>query len=134
MLTNATAEKLYEMKLGVMATQFKEQLKNSDISTLSFEERFGLLVDAEYIARKGKRLARLIKSAGYAFPNACLEDVEYHADRELDKAMLTRLGTCKSDYRHFKWRFDIGPIRAMLHTRLKGGAANRYLPPLKEAI
>jgi len=94
MLTNATAERLFEMKLRAMANQFKEQLTNPDITALSFEERFGLLVDAEYTARKSNRLARLIKSAGYAFPNACLEDIEYHADRGLDKAMIARLSTC----------------------------------------
>lgn len=68
-----------------MANQFKEQLSNSDISVLSYEERFGMLVDSEYASRKSNRLTRLIKAAGYPFPNACLEDVEYHADRQLDK-------------------------------------------------
>jgi DNA replication protein DnaC len=94
MFTNSTAEKLREMKLGVMATQFKAQLTNKSISDLSFEERFGLIVDAEYTTRKSNRLTRLIKSAGYVYPNACLDDIEYHADRGLDKAMITRLGTC----------------------------------------
>lgn len=77
-----------------MANQFKEQLSNSDISVLSFEERFGMLVDSEYASRKSNRLTRLIKAAGYPFPNACLEDVEYHADRQLDKGLIMRLGTC----------------------------------------
>lgn len=94
MLTNTTAEKLREMKLGVMANQFKEQLTNPEIASLSFEERFGIIVDAEYATRKSNRLTRLIKAAGYAFPNACLEDIEYHADRGLDKALIARLGTC----------------------------------------
>jgi len=94
MLTNATAEKLREMKLGVMSTRFKEQLASPEISALSFEERLGLIVDAEYAARKANRLTRLIRAAGYAFPDACLENVEYHADRGLDKAMIARLGTC----------------------------------------
>jgi len=40
----------------------------------------------------------------------------------------------KSDYHHFKWWFEIAPERGMIHARLKGGAANRYLLPLKEAI
>jgi DNA replication protein DnaC len=94
MLTNATADKLREMKLGVMASQFKEQLSNPDISALSFEDRFGLIVDAEYIVRKSNRLTRLMKSAGFAFPSASLEDIEYHPDRGLDKAMILRLGSC----------------------------------------
>lgn len=94
MLTNATADKLREMKLGCMAAQFKEQLTNPDIAALSFEERFGLIVDAEYAIRKSNRLVRLIKSAGFAYPSACLEDIEYHTDRGLDKTLILRLGTC----------------------------------------
>ncbi|MEW6651589.1 MAG: IS21-like element helper ATPase IstB, partial [Chloroflexota bacterium] len=94
MLDNNTVSKLHEMKLSAMAGAFQKQLAASIASELSFEERFGLLVDAEWTSRKNNRLTRLIRAAGYAFPNACLEDIEYHADRQLDKALITRLGTC----------------------------------------
>ena len=36
------------------------------------EERFGLLVDAEWTTRKNNHLSRLIKNAGYAIPGACM--------------------------------------------------------------
>ena len=94
MLDNNTVGKLREMKLGIMATMFSKQLKDGDASDLSFEERFGLLVDAEWTTRKNNRLKRLMRSADYAFPGACVEDIEYHADRHLDKAMIQRLATC----------------------------------------
>lgn len=94
MYTNTTADKLRDMKLGAMANQFTYQLTKPDMASLSFEDRFGLIVDAEYAKRKSNRLARLIKAAGYAFSNACLSDIDYREDRGLDKAMITRLGTC----------------------------------------
>lgn len=94
MLDNNTIFKLHEMKLSVMAKSFQKQLEDNSMRELSFEERFGLIVDSEWTARKNNRLTRLIKNAGYAFPNACLEDIEYRADRKLDKAQITRLGTC----------------------------------------
>lgn len=94
MLDNNTVSKLHEMKLSVMASAFQKQLVDRDFITISFEERFGLLVDAEWTARKNNRLKRLVRNADYAFPGACLEDIEYHADRQLDKALITRLGTC----------------------------------------
>lgn len=94
MLDNNTVSKLHEMKLSVMAASFQNQLGESNFKEMSFEERFGLLVDSEWIARKNNRLKRLIKSADYAFPGACLEDIEYHSDRQLDKALITRLSTC----------------------------------------
>jgi DNA replication protein DnaC len=94
MLQNTTVGKLHEMKLGMMASSFQAQLNDSAVAELSFEDRFGLLVDAEWVSRKNNRLKRLIRKADFAFPEACLEDIEYHADRQLDKALITRLGAC----------------------------------------
>ncbi len=94
MLHHNTVSRLQEMKLGTMAASFQKQLTDNAASALSFEDRFGLLVDAEWTARKNNRLGRLIRKADFAFPNACLEDVEYHADRKLDKALIARLGSC----------------------------------------
>jgi DNA replication protein DnaC len=94
MLDNNTVTKLREMKLGTMASAFRDQLSNRDFGEMAFEERFGILVDAEWDTRRNNRLGRLIRDAGYAVPEACLEDVEYHADRNLDKGMITRLGSC----------------------------------------
>ena len=95
MLSNTTAGKLHEMKLSVMAKTFREQMEDGNMDSLSFEERFGLIVDAEWSARKTNRLKRLIRNANYEIPGACVEDIEYHADRKLDKAQITRLGTCQ---------------------------------------
>lgn len=101
MLNNNTASKLTEMKLGAMASAFQNQLDDKSFSELSFEERVGLMVDAEWISRRNNRLTRLLKNAGFSEPGACLEDIEYHADRKLDKAFVTRLGTCNFiDERH----------------------------------
>lgn len=94
MTNDHTVTKLHEMRLSVMAQAFREQVKDNGIATLSFEERFGLLIDAEWAARKSNRLTRLIKNADYAFNDACIEDIEYHDDRKLDKAQISRLATC----------------------------------------
>jgi DNA replication protein DnaC len=94
MLSDNTITKLHEMKLSVMAKMFRSQLTDSSFNDLPFEERFGLTVDAEWAARKTNRLTRLIRNARYDFPGACIEDIEYHPDRKLDKALITRLSTC----------------------------------------
>jgi DNA replication protein DnaC len=94
MLDNATIQKLHEMRLSVMAAKFGEQIHDNTVKELDFEERFGCLVDAEWTARKSNRLTRLIRQAAFEFPNACLEDVEYHSDRKLNRALIARLGTC----------------------------------------
>ena len=94
MLTETTVTKLQEMRLSVMAKAFKEQLTDPDAAGLSFENRFGLIVDKEWLCRKNNHLNRLINKAGFAESGACVEDIEYHADRNLDKAQITRLATC----------------------------------------
>ena len=94
MLDNNTVQKLHEMKLSVMAAAFKKQLEDKAAAELTFEERFGLIVDAEWTTRKNNRLTRLIRKADFAWPGACLENVDYRPDREIDKALIARLGTC----------------------------------------
>jgi len=91
MLTESTVNKLYEMRLSVMAQSFRDQCQDAGLAELAFEERFGLLVDSEWTARKNNQLTRLIRKADFAFTEACVEDIEYHADRRLDKAQIMRL-------------------------------------------
>jgi DNA replication protein DnaC len=96
MVNQTTIETLKEMRLGTMAATFNEQLKNPEnYRDFNFEERFGLIVDAEWTKRQGKKLERLIKRARFAEPCASIEDVEYLADRKLDKSEILRLATCK---------------------------------------
>ena len=94
MLTNETISKLHDMHLGAMARRFKEQMDDPAVRTLSFEDRFGLLVDAEWTTRKSNHLDRIIKKAGYAIPGACVEDIEYLPERKLDKTQILRLASC----------------------------------------
>ena len=49
MLIETTVNKLQEMWLSSMARAFKGQLADSNMASLSFEDRFGLLVDYEWI-------------------------------------------------------------------------------------
>ena len=94
MLSENTITKMHEIRLGVMARHFQQQLLNPALNAMAFEERFGLLIDAEWSSRKSNRLKRIIKNANYAISNACVENIAYHADRKLDKALIARLANC----------------------------------------
>ena len=94
MLSNETVRKLQEMRLGVMAEAFSAQLQNAQFQAVSFEDRFAMLVDAEWSARKSNRLTRLIRNAGYADPTACVENIEYISERKLDREQILRLASC----------------------------------------
>lgn len=93
MLKEPTKEKLYLMRLAAMAAAWIEQEKDPKVTALAFDERFGLLVDAEYLARDNRRLTRLLKDAQLRLPNACIENVECGA-RGLDKAQVAQWATC----------------------------------------
>lgn len=94
MVIEDTVNKLYEMRLTTMAKEFKNQMSDPIVSKMSFEDRFSLLVDCEWTSRKNNHLKRLMKNAKFAEPSACVEDIEYHADRNLDQAQIMRLSTC----------------------------------------
>lgn len=58
------------MRLSAMANAFREQQMDSNMASLSFEDRFGLSVDQEWTTRKSNHLRKLIKGAGFSEPGA----------------------------------------------------------------
>lgn len=93
MTTENTITKLHEMRMSTMADKFQEQLLQPQYNDLTFEERFSLLVDIEYTRRKNNKLHRLVQVAQFRYSHACIEDIEYHSDRRLEKAQIARLAT-----------------------------------------
>ena len=94
MMNGATLNKLHDMRLSAMAEAYRQQLSDPAIGALEFEERFGLLVDAEWSRRKSNRLNKLIRKADLQHSSAAIENIEYHADRKLDKGQIARLANC----------------------------------------
>jgi len=95
MLNEPTLEKLKSLRLDAMAAAWTDQQKNADHSKLSFDERFGMLVDAEWLARENRRLGRALKEAKLKLSQACIEDVDYPPQRTLDKSVVRQLATCR---------------------------------------
>lgn len=93
MLNEPTLEKLQALRLATMAGAWLEQNKNPKMASLSFDERFGMLVDAEHLARDNRRLGRLLKDAQLRLTSASVEDIEASPARGLDKALVRQLGT-----------------------------------------
>ena len=96
MIRQATIDKLHDMRLSAMADAFENQCNDTkSYEHLSFEDRFGMLVDKEWDKRKSTKLQKIIRDAGFRYPNACVEDIEYHADRNLDKSQMLEFSTCR---------------------------------------
>ncbi len=100
MLTQPTVDKLKSMRLDALATAWAEQQKDPQFASLGFDERFGMLVDAEWIGRENKRIDRSLKEAKLKLGAACIEDIDYPARRELDKASIKQLATCRWVHEH----------------------------------
>ncbi len=91
MLNNPTVEKLRDLKLKVMAQMMSDP--DHSLRELSFEERLGIMVEKEWMAKKNSRIKRLLNSANLG-QNACLEDVDYSTERTIDKRTIQTLSTC----------------------------------------
>jgi DNA replication protein DnaC len=94
-LTEPTMEKLRALKLEALALAWNEQQKNPEIARLSFDERFGLLIDAQWMQRENARLVRSLKEAKLRLSQACIEDIDFHARRELDRSQVMQLASCR---------------------------------------
>jgi DNA replication protein DnaC len=95
MLTAPTMEHLQALKLDTMAAAWTAQQQQADLTALAFDERFGLLVEAEWTARENRRLGRALQEAKLKLSQACIEAIDYPARRELDKAVIRQLATCR---------------------------------------
>lgn len=94
MLTEQTIETMRTMRLHGMVEAFEEQQRTVQVNDLSFDERLGLLVDAEYNYRENRRITRYQKAAKFRYPNACIEDLSYSPKRKLDKSVVLQLASC----------------------------------------
>jgi DNA replication protein DnaC len=82
------------MRLYAMADACRHQLEQPDITALSFEERFGLIVEHEWTDRQNRHLRRLLRDARLRLP-ACMEEMDYNPVRGLDRSFLLSLATCE---------------------------------------
>ena len=93
MLNTITVNKLREMRLSAMADALQAQMQDSAFQSMSFEDRLGIIVDQEWTNRKNNQLKRLMHRAGFSIPEACMENIQYVPERNLDKEQLLALST-----------------------------------------
>ena len=119
MLNQPTADKLRSMGLTAMAEAWTRQQAEADVAALAFDERFALLVEAEWVFRENRRLSRALREAKLKLSSACLEDIDYSPRRELDKSCrpparllpLGRRAPQRPGHRHDRDRQDVPGLR-----------------------
>lgn len=89
-----TGEQLTEMKLHAMRLEYQRQQELPAIRDLDFDERFSMIVNEQYSARKDAKIRRLIKAADLREPTAYLANIDYDPVRQIKKADIARLSSC----------------------------------------
>jgi len=90
MNSHNTLEKMRAMRLRTMAELYGQSLSSNTYQHLSVDEVMDTLIDAEWEDRQQRRIAGLIKRAGFR-QQAAATDIDYHPNRRLDKTMMGRL-------------------------------------------
>jgi len=93
-MRNQTIEQLHQMKLHTMAAAFKEESERPNNTDLTFEDRFGMLVEREWLFRENRRIDSRLKSAKLKH-QAAIEDIDFRAPRGLDKSVFLSLANCQ---------------------------------------
>jgi DNA replication protein DnaC len=90
MNSHNTLEKMRGMRLKAMAELYQQSLSSNLYNDLSLDEVMDTLIDAEWEDRQQRKIAGLIKRAGFR-QQAAATDIDYHPDRGLDKTLMGRL-------------------------------------------
>ena len=78
MINESTLNTLKAMHCSAMAEELSRQMQDpSTYSQLGFEERIGLIIDAEWNRRQKTKLTKLITKARFSLASACVEGIEY---------------------------------------------------------
>ena len=101
-------EKLTAMRLGGMVDALKAQEQDPGARELSFVERLSLLVDQQWNWRENQALGRRLKTAKLR-TNACVEEIDYHGARGLDKSVIRALVQESAWVRQHENIFVLGP-------------------------
>ena len=92
-----TYEKLRKMRLPEMASQYRKHAESPELyATMTFDEEFGLLVDAEFDARTNNKIKRLLKNSSIPDTTAHIGGIEFLPERHLNQDLFNTLQT--NDY------------------------------------
>jgi DNA replication protein DnaC len=115
MLAHPTLDLLHTLGLHGMAKGYQELDANPEARSLEHAEWLGLLLEHEVTRRRQKRFETRARAARLRHP-ASVEDVDYRAQRGLDRASFLKLAACD-------W------IRARRNLLITGpGEAESYCP------
>ncbi len=94
LLTEEHFELFKKFRVKAMGDKLREMVEDESYDELTFEQKMVLLVEAEDSARRSRKVAKLVKEAGFKDASACVEDVLYLPGRTLSKDRIARYAEC----------------------------------------
>ncbi|NCC61798.1 MAG: hypothetical protein EOM12_12860 [Verrucomicrobiae bacterium] len=91
MLNEQTFNKLYEMRLSGMAEAYKKQDKDPEMLPLTFEERFSMLVESQWLKQENSAIQKRLKTAKLRIRDACVENIDWKHRRGLERPVIMKL-------------------------------------------
>ena len=94
MLHNPTLERLRQLGLSGMARALEEHSQSPSLwESQGFDERFAVLVDAEWSYRTHRLFERRLRDAHLRWSQATMEDLDLRTPRGLDRQVVRMLST-----------------------------------------
>lgn len=94
MLTEGHFESFKEFRARAMGDRLREMVEDDSYDAHALEGRMGVLIDAEASARRGRKVAELVKQARLKTPSACVEGIACLPDRKLSGDRIARHAEC----------------------------------------
>lgn len=88
-----TLEKMRKMKFFGMYRAFKTNLESGRQENYTPDEIIAHLIEAEWDDRQNRSIDRSVKNARFRY-KAAVEDILYHAERNIDKNQIMRFMEC----------------------------------------
>lgn len=94
MLTEEDFDLFRQFRTKAMGDRLREMVGDPAYDDMTFEERMKVLLDAEAMARRDRKVVKLVREARFKLPSACVEDVLYLKGRKLSRDRVQRWAEC----------------------------------------
>src|SRR6516225_11006859 len=122
MLQQPLKEKLYALRLHGMLEVLERQEQDDAARELSFVDRLALLIDQQWNWRENQALTRRVQASRLRGA-ACVEDIDYRAERGLNRGVIRALTQESLWVKNHEHIFVLGPTGVNGRRRDKTGDA-----------
>lgn len=94
MLIEEHFDMLTKFRMRAMGDKLREIVEDDSYDRYSFEERTGMLIEAEASARRDRKVAKLVREARFKLPSVCVEGIVCLKERKFGRDREARLASC----------------------------------------